>query len=60
MSLVEIHLNRWSQPVRFVDTRKVATQIVQAWAASSDGSPESLVDALDRTLRDLVVAMCDT
>lgn len=60
MSLVEIHLNRWSQPVRFLDTRKVAEQIVRAWAETSpDGSSESLVDTLDRTLRDVVVALCD-
>jgi len=38
----------------------VAIQIVEHWVATSpDGSPESLMDTLDKTLKEIVVQLCD-
>ena len=60
MAIVEAQINRFGQTTRVIDTRKVAMQVVQHWVDTSpDGSPESLVDALDGILKDIVVQLCD-
>ena len=60
MAFVELRLNRYQQPVRYLNTRKTAEDIVRAWVNTSpDGSPESLVQQLDDTLRQILVSICD-
>jgi hypothetical protein len=58
--LVEAKFNRYGSPVRVVDTRKAAEHIVQHWADTTpDGNPESLVVIIDKTLKEILVQLCD-
>lgn len=59
MPIVEAKLFR-GEPTRVIDTRKAAENIVLYWAEHSpDGKPEDLVDVIDKTLHDILIALCD-
>jgi len=60
VAFIETRLNRWGEPTRYVDTRKVANQIVDHWSKTSpDGNATSLIDVIDRTLQQILVGLCD-
>ena len=52
-------LNRWAEPTRWVDTHEVAYKLVEMWSAGSDGSPESLVKAIEHTLNGILKGLSD-
>jgi len=59
VAYVELKINRYGQMVRVIDTRKVATEIIEHWSATSDGDSQSLIDELDRSLKEIVILLCD-
>lgn len=52
-------IDRWQEPVRWVDTRDVAEKLVETWIAEADHSRESLIMAIDATMRGVLKALCD-
>jgi hypothetical protein len=53
-------LNRWAEPVRWLDTHELAVRTVATWTSTSpDGSPESLISAFEATLNGVLRALCD-
>ena len=59
MAIIEYRLNRYNEPVRTIDTHKVAHQIVEQWANGNDDDPEGLVRLIDNVLKEIVLSLTD-
>jgi len=57
--IADLSFTRYDYPTRYLNTHDLAKVVVADWTKESDGSPESLLLAIEAAFNGILRALCD-